>query len=163
MLSSESRCGTLEFAISAQLWPKSHRMSGLIATQCAGEIVLDFLLCIAAVLIAELHADAGSALALRAFRRHPNHTAGDRQFLFLAHQVQQHEHLVSETVVAVGWNEQAAVFDEGHVSEIQRALILDSERQKTRFVTWTSQFLPFPQLLSQRLSTAEQQGFESQL
>ena len=138
-------------------------MGGLIAAQRAGEIVLDLLLRVAAVLIAELHTDAGGAFALRAFRRHPNDAAGDRQFLFLTHQVQQHEHFIAQAVVAVGGNEQAAILDEGHVREIQRALILDGKRQKTRFITWTSQFLPFPQLLRQRLSTTDQQGFESQL
>jgi hypothetical protein len=138
-------------------------MSRLIATQCARQIVLDFLLCIAAVLIAELHADAGGAFALRAFRRHPNDAAGDRQFLFLTHQIQQHEYFITQAVIAVGRNEQAAVFDEGHIGEIQGALILYGERQETRFVTWTSQFLPFPQLLRQRLSATDQHSLESQL
>ena len=59
---------------------------------------------------------------------------GDRQLLVLAHQVQQHEHLIAEAVVAVGRDEQAAVLHERHVGEIQRALVLDGERQQTRLV-----------------------------
>ena len=64
---------------------------------------------------------------------------GDGQLLVLAHQVQQHEHLVAEAVVAVGRDEQAAVLHERHVREIQGALVLDGERQQTRLVGTRSQ------------------------
>jgi hypothetical protein len=137
-------------------------MRGLVAAQCTREIVLDFLLSVAAVLIAELHADAGGTLALRALGGHPDHAAGDGKFFLLAHQIQQHEHFVAQAIIAVRRNEQAAVLDERHVGEIQRALILDGQRQQTRFVTWTSQFLPFPRyvLVRQRGSAAEQQPLQ---
>ena len=59
---------------------------------------------------------------------------GDRQLLVLAHEVQQHEHLVAEAVVAVGGDEQAAVPHERHVGQVQRALVLDGERQQSRLV-----------------------------
>jgi hypothetical protein len=137
----------------------------LIPAQRAGQIVFDFLLGVAAVLIAELNADAGGAPARRALGRHPDPAARAREFLFLAHQVQQHEHFIAQTVVAVRRYEQSAVLHEGHVGEVQRALILDGKRQQTGFVTWTSQFLPFPRLASLRQggSTAEQQSFQGQL
>jgi hypothetical protein len=143
----------------------SHRVRGLVAAQCTGEIILDFLLGVTAVLIAELHADAGGALALRTLGGHPDHPTGDRQFLFFAHQIQQHEHFVAQTIIAVRRNEQAAVLYERHIGEIQRALILDRKRQQTRFITWTSQFLPFPRkaLVRQRGPTTEQQGLQRQL
>src|SRR5271165_923139 len=121
-----------------------HRMRRLVAAQGAGEIVLDLLLGVAAVLFAELHADPRGALALCSFWGHPDDAARNRQLLFLAHQIEQHEDLVAEAIVAVGWNEQAAVFDEWHVGKIQGALVFDREGQQPRFVTWTSQFLPIP-------------------
>jgi len=121
-----------------------HRVRGLVAAQCTGEIIFDFLLGVAAVLIAELHADAGGALALRALGGHPDDAAGDGKLFFLAHEIEQHEHFIAQAIIAVRRNEQAAVLHERHVGEIQRALVLDGERQQTRFVTWTSQFLPFP-------------------
>src|SRR5262245_21959514 len=102
----------------------SHRMGGLVPTQRARQIVLDLLLRLAAILLAELHANARRALALCTLRRHPDHAPGHRQLLVFAHEVEQHEHLVAEAVVAVGWNEQTAVADERHVSEVQRALVL---------------------------------------
>ena len=123
---------------------KLHRMRGLVAAQCAGQIVLDFLLGVAAVLIAELHADACGALALCALGGHPDDAAGDGKLFLLAHQIQQHEHFVAQAIIAVRRNEQATVLDERHIGEIQRALILDGQRQQTRFVTWTSQFPSFP-------------------
>jgi len=115
-------------------------MRGLVPAERAGEIVLDFLLCVAAILIAELNADAGGSFPLRTFGSHPDHAPGDRQLFFLAHEIQQHEHFIAQSIIAVRGNEQAPVLDEGHVGEIQRALILDGKRQQTRFITWTSQF-----------------------
>jgi hypothetical protein len=120
-------------------------MRRLISTERTGEIVFDFLLRVAAVLIAELHADAGGSFALRALGRHPYYAAGHRQLLFLAHEIEQHEDFVAQTIIAVRRDKQAAVFYEGHVGEIQRALILDGKRQETWFITWTAQFLRFPQ------------------
>src|SRR6185295_17832306 len=66
----------------------SHGVRGFVPAESAGEIVLDLLLRLAAVLIAELHADARSALALRAFRRHPDHASGHRQLLILTHEIE---------------------------------------------------------------------------
>jgi len=67
---------------------------GFVAAKGAREIILDLLLGIAAVLIAELHADAGVRLPwpLWESSRSPGRQP---QFLFLAHQVQQHEHFVA--------------------------------------------------------------------
>jgi len=121
-----------------------HGMRRLVPAQRTRQIVLDLLLGIAAVLIAELHADPGGALALRAFRRHPDDSPRDRKLLFLAHQIEQHEYFIAQTVVAVGRNEQTAVLHERHVREVERALVLDSKGQQPRFVTWTSQNLKFP-------------------
>jgi hypothetical protein len=118
----------------------SHGMRGLVSAKGAGEIVFNFLLGVAAILIAELHADAGGPLALRALWRHPNHASGDRQLFFLAHEVQQHEHFIAQPIIAVRGDEQSTILDERHVGEIQRALVLDGKRQQTRFITWTSQF-----------------------
>jgi hypothetical protein len=122
-----------------------HGMRRFVPAQRTGQIILDFLLGVAAILVAELHADPGGALALRAFRRHPNDSPRDRKLLFFAHQIEQHEYFIAQTVVAVGRNEQTAVFHERHVREVERALILDREGQQPGFITWTSQFLPFPQ------------------
>lgn len=139
-------------------------MGGFVAAQGAGEIVFDFFLRVAAVLLAELHADPGRSFSLRALRGHPDDTSRNRQFLFFAHEIQQHEDFIAKTIVAVGGNEEAAIFDEGHVRKIQRAFILDGERQQTRLVTWTSQFLAFPKKLTgQRVPAAEQQGLQRQL
>ena len=71
-----------------------HRVRRFVSAECAGQIIFDLLLCVALILVRELHADAGSALALCAFRRHPDDRSCHRDLLFLAHQVQQHEHLV---------------------------------------------------------------------
>ena len=120
-------------------------MGGLIAPERSSQIILDLLLGIAAVLIAELHADAGRPLALRALGRHPDDPSRDGEFFLFAHEIEQHEYFVAQAIIAVRRNEQAAVFHEGHVGEIQRALILDGKRQETGFITWTSQFLRFPQ------------------
>ena len=140
-------------------------MGRLIAPEGPGQIILDLLLGIAAVLIAELHADAGRALALRALWRHPNDPPRNRQLFLFAHEIEQHEYLVAQTVVAVRGYEQAAVLHERHIRKIERALILDRKGQEARFVTWTSQDLKFPSKASfrQRGSTAEQQGLECQL
>ena len=118
-----------------------HRVRRLVSAERARQIVLNLLLRIAAVLIAELDADAGRPFALRALRRHPYDTAGHGQLFFLTHEIEQHEHFIAQAVVAVRRYEQAAVFHERHVGEIQRALILDGERQQTGFITWTSQYL----------------------
>src|SRR5580692_10803463 len=99
-----------------------HGMSGLVARERAGEVGLDSLLRLAAVLLAELHADSGGALslvALRALGGHPDHASGDRELLVLAHEVQQHEDLIPQAVIAVGGNEQAAVAHEWHVRQVQ--------------------------------------------
>src|ERR1700674_4771423 len=100
-------------------------MCGLIAPDGPGQIILDLLLGIAAVLIAELHADAGRTLALRALGRHPNDPSGDRQLFLFTHEIEQHEYFVAQAVVAVRGYEQAAVLHERHIREIKSALILD--------------------------------------
>ena len=119
-------------------------MRGLVSAERTGQIVLDFLLGVAAILIAELNADAGGSFALRPLGSHPDHAPGNRQLFFFAHEIEQHEHFIAQPIIAVGGNEQSTVFDEGHVGEIKRALVLDGKRQETGFITWTSQFLPFP-------------------
>src|SRR5580698_2012369 len=106
-------------------------MSGLVPAERTGKIVLDFLLGVAAVLIAELHADARRALTLSALRRHPYDPARHRQFLFLSHEIQQHENFIAQAVVAIRRYEQAAVLYERHIGEIQRALVLDGKSQQT--------------------------------
>jgi hypothetical protein len=136
----EARKGAEEREIRRVL----HGMRGLVPAECAGKIVFDFLLGVAAVLIAELNADAGGSFTLRALGSHPDHAPGNRQLLLLAHEIQQHENFIAQPVIAVRWYEQAAILDEGHVGEIQRALVLDGKRQETRFIAWTSQFLRFP-------------------
>src|ERR1700730_9163473 len=116
-------------------------MGRLIAPESPGQIILDLLLGIAAVLIAELHADAGRALALRALGRHPNDPSCDRQLFLFAHEIEQHEYFVAQAVVSVQGYEQAAVLHERHIRKIERTLILDRKGQQPRFVTWTSQDL----------------------
>ena len=116
-------------------------MRGLVSAESTGEVVFDFLLCVAAILVAELNANAGGSFALRALGSHPDHAPGYRQLFFFAHEIEQHEHFIAQPIIAVGGNEQSAILDEGHVGEIQRAFILDGKRQETRFITWTSQFL----------------------
>jgi CRP-like cAMP-binding protein len=105
--------------------PWLHRVRRLVAPEGAGKVVFDLLLGVALVLVAELHPDARRALALCAFRCHPDHGAGHRDLLVLAHQVEQHEYLVAQAVRAVGGYEQTAVDDERHVREVQGALVLD--------------------------------------
>ena len=116
-------------------------MRGLVSAESTGEIVLDFLLCVAAILVAELNADAGGSFALRPLGSHPDHAPGNRELFFLTHEIEQHEHFIAQPIIAVGGNEQSTILDERHVGEIQRALVLDGKRQETRFITWTSQFL----------------------
>src|SRR5215472_13247940 len=119
-----------------------HGVRGFVAGERPGEIGLDLLLCLAAVLLGELHADAGGALALVALRtlgRHPDDAPRDRQLLVLAHEVQEHEHFIAEPVVAVGRDEEAAILHEGHVGEIQGTFVLDGEGQQTRLVCTRSQ------------------------
>ena len=86
-----------------------HGVRGFVAGERAGEVVLDLVARLAAILVAELHADAGRALALRTLGRHPDDAARHRQLLVLAHEVQQHEDFVADAVVAVGRDEQPAV------------------------------------------------------
>src|SRR6516164_4366958 len=125
-------------------------MRRLVAREGAGEIGLDLLLGLAAVLLRELHADTGGALALVALctlGRHPDDAPGDRQLLVLAHEVQQHEYFIAEPIVAVGRDEKAAVLHEGHVGEIQGTLVLDGEGQQTRLVRTRSHVsVPITQL-----------------
>src|SRR5215469_10479088 len=74
--------------------PTLHGVRGLVAGERACEIGLDLLLRLPAVLLGELHADAGGALALvalRALRRHPDDASCNRELLVLAHKVEQHE------------------------------------------------------------------------
>src|SRR5262249_28103923 len=56
----------------------SHGVRGFVARERAGEIGLDLFLGLAAILVGELHADARSALALRALRRPPDPAAPPR-------------------------------------------------------------------------------------
>src|SRR5688572_32545723 len=81
-------------------------MGGLVAAERAGEIRLDFALGVAAVLLAELHADPRGPLALRTLGRHPDDASGDWQLLVLTHQVEQHENLVTEAIVTAGRDEE---------------------------------------------------------
>src|SRR5690606_16369779 len=105
----------------------------LVPAERAREIRLDALLRVPLVLVAELDADPRRALALGALRRDPDHPAGDRNLLLLAHQAQQHEDLVAELVARVRRNEQSAVFHERHVREIKCALVLDRQCQQPGF------------------------------
>jgi len=140
-------------------------MRGLVPAESPGQIIFDFLLGIAAILVAELHADAGGALTLSAFGSHPDHASGDGQLFFLSHEVQKHEHLIAQPVITVGWNEQPAILYEGHIGEVERALVLDGKRQQTRFIAWTSQIPTIPAMtsLAQCASAAHQQCFNCQL
>lgn len=63
---------------STKTGPNLHRVRRFIPAQRARQVTLDLALRVAAVLFAELHADAGGAFALRAFRGHPDDAAGDR-------------------------------------------------------------------------------------
>ena len=114
-------------------------MRGLVTPEGASQVIFYFLLGIAAILIAELHADAGGTLALRALRGHPNDTPRDGEFLFFAHEIEQHEDFVAQTVITVRRYEQTAIFHERHVRKIERTLVLDREGQQPGFITWTSQ------------------------
>src|ERR1700730_5470615 len=109
-------------------------MRGLVAGNGTGQIVLDLVAGLATVLFGELHADAGRALALRTLGGDPDHAAGDRQLLILTHEVQQHEHLVAESVIAAGRDEQPTVLYERHIGQVERALVLDRQGQKARLV-----------------------------
>src|SRR5688572_19368267 len=115
-------------------------MRGLVATKGAGEIGLDLLLRRAAVLLAELHADARRPLALCALGRQPDDAPRDRKLLLLAHQVEEHEDLVAEPITAVGRDEEPAILHERHIREIEGALVLDRERQETRLRGWCPHF-----------------------
>src|SRR4051812_18900764 len=95
-----------------------HRVGGFIAGERASQIVLDLLLGLPAILLTELHPDTGGALALRALRCHPDHATGDGELLVLAHEVQEHEHLVAEAIVAVRRDEESTILHEWHIGEI---------------------------------------------
>src|SRR6478736_3856586 len=111
-------------------------MRGFIAAQSTGQIAFYFSLRVAAILLAELHADARGAFALCTLGCHPDDTACDWQLFILAHQVQQHEYFVAEAIVAVGRNKQATVFHEWHVSKIQGALVLDGQCEQSGLAGW---------------------------
>lgn len=113
-------------------------MRRLIAAEGAGKIAFDLALRVATVLFAELHTDSSGTPALRAFRRHPNHPSRHRQFLVLAHQIEEHENFIAKPIVAVRWNEKTAVLHKGHVSKVERALVLDREREQSWFVAGLS-------------------------
>lgn len=112
----------------------SHRVCGLVPGQGAGQVILDAFLGLAAVLVAELHADAGGALALCALGRHPDHPTRDRELFVLAHEVEEHEDLIPKPVVAIGRNEQATIADEWHIGQVERALVFDGEREQSWLV-----------------------------
>ena len=98
------------------------------------------------------------------FGRHPDHPARHGQLLVLAHQVEQHEHLVAEAVVAAGRHEQAAVLHERHVRQVQGALVLDGERQQPGLARLpchgTHQATP---LSPERGHQLDEQGLDDQL
>jgi len=114
-------------AVSAQ--GDLHRVGRFLAAQGACQVVLDFLLRVSLVLIAELDTDTGRSFSLGTFRCHPDNRASYGNLFFLAHEVEQHEHLIAESVRAIGRDEQATVDDIGHVREVQRALVFDRECQ----------------------------------
>src|SRR6516162_9268 len=121
-----------------------HRVGRFVSRERARQVGLDLLLRLPAILLGELHADAGGALALialGALGRHPDDAPGDGQLLVLAHEIEQHEHFIAEAVIAVGGDEKTAVLHERHVREIQGTLVLDREGQQTRLVSTRSQIL----------------------
>src|SRR5215469_9756636 len=140
------RVGTRLIRARGRNGPALHGVRGLVARERACQIGLDLLLRLPAVLLGKLHADARGALALvalRALGRHPDDASGNRQLLVLAHEIQQHEHFIAEAIIAVGGDEKAAVFHEGHVREVQGTFVLDGEGQQTRLVCTRSQvFVP---------------------
>jgi len=118
--------------VGAQPDISNAHLRGFVAGKGARQIVLDLVPCLATILFAELHADTGGALALCALGRHPDDASRHRQLLILTHQIQQHEHFIAEPIIAVGRNEQSAVGHEGHVGQVQRALVLDGQGQQAR-------------------------------
>ena len=117
-------------------------MSGLISRQRAGQIRLDFLLSLAAILVAELHANAGRPLA-------PERTTfgvtqitrpATGSFSSSPMQVEEHEYLITQAVITVGRDEQAAVTHKRHIGKIQGALVFDRQGQETRLIPTGTQF-----------------------
>src|SRR5579885_1035959 len=104
-----------------------HGVGGTVGLQSAAEVALDLLGGVAGILVAELHADAGRALALGAARRHPDDLGGHRQALGGFHELQQDEDFVAQLIGLAGGDEQAAVLDERHVRAVQGALVLDRQ------------------------------------
>ena len=102
-------------------------MRWFVASEGSGQVVLDFLLRVALILIAELNAYASRSFTLRTFWCHPDDGACDRDFFVFAHQVQQHEHFVAQPIGTVGRNKQPTVDDIGHVREVQGTLVLDGQ------------------------------------
>ena len=90
--------------MAREVWNGLHRMRRSIGFERASEIGFDFFVG-GIVLTVELHTDAGSAIALRAFGCDPDNATGDRNFFRLIHQVQQHEHLVADAIRLVGRDE----------------------------------------------------------
>src|SRR4029079_16578039 len=79
--------------------------------------------------IAELHADAGGAIALRTGRSDPDDLAGDRQAVLVLEQRQQQDHFVAERITLGGGDEDAAAFHVRDVGAVQLRLVLDGERE----------------------------------
>ena len=77
--------------------------------------------------IAELDADTGRTVALRALWRYPDNFASNRQTFVVFHQGQQHKDLIAEIVFFCGRNEQTAVTDKRHIRRVQGGFILNTQ------------------------------------
>ena len=93
----------------------------------AGEVGFDFALRVSLVLLTELHAYTGNTPAAHTLRGHPDHRSRNRNLFLLAHQVEQHKDLVTETIRTTGWNEQATVDYIRHVGQVQGRFVLDGQ------------------------------------
>src|SRR5690606_6963342 len=79
--------------------PRLHRLGGLVGLEGAGQQGFDLALHgLGRGRVGELHADAGSAVALGTGGGDPDHLAGHRQAILLLHQGQQDEDFVADGV-----------------------------------------------------------------
>ena len=68
----------------------------------------------------ELNAYSSLPITLRTFWSNPHHFSVDRDFLGLAHELQQDKYFLTQHILLVRGNKETAMPNEGHVCRIQQ-------------------------------------------
>jgi len=105
-------------------------MGGLVGFQRAAQIALDLVAGHTAILITELHTNAGGTVTLSPDRRYPDNFSGNRDTLCLFHQAQQHENFIAQLVLLGCGDKKTTVLNKLHISR--------SAASRLRFLPATS-------------------------